>query len=228
YWHGFLQAWDSGAASIHLLIGEKNLLTKDNQIQQGYAQLQNIRGPDGQDIIAPTLHQWLRAAVLTAYAEPAKLVSSLRKWCTMEEGINLVQQMGMAHALVTGSNPDRVAVTSIKMQFLRGVPASLKPSIIPAATNAMGNIGTLADTLREIGAVISGPSIRVVNKGRPAKPKGVTTQVTRKQMRNNLVQTASIQKSQPPQPHHQFHAHPPPLPATSRQCTTWQIPKQQK
>ena len=78
----------------------------------------------------------------------------------MEEGVNLVWQMGMAHALVTASNLDRVAATrSIKMQFLRGVPASLKPLIIPSVTNVTGNVGTLANTLREIGAVTLGPSM---------------------------------------------------------------------
>ena len=130
----------------------------DDQIQRGYAQLQNIRGSDGQDIIAPTLYQWLCAAVLTAYAEPVKLVSSLGNWCTMEEGINLVRQMAMAHALIMGSSPDRVAaMRSIKMQLWRGAPASLKPLIVPSVTNVTGNVGTLANTLREIGAVTLGP-----------------------------------------------------------------------
>ena len=69
-----LWAWDSGAASIPLLMGEKGLLSpiaSDDQIQWGYAQLQNITESDGQDLTAPMLYQWLRAAVLTAYAEPA-------------------------------------------------------------------------------------------------------------------------------------------------------------
>lgn len=46
--------------SIHLLVGQKYLLTPiatDNKIQQGYAQLRNIRGPDGWDIVAAMLHQ---------------------------------------------------------------------------------------------------------------------------------------------------------------------------
>jgi len=75
----------------------------------------------------------------------------------MEEGINLLWQMGMAHALVMESNPDSVAVTrSVKMQVLGGVPASLKPWIIPAVTNVTGNVDTVANTLREIWAVILG------------------------------------------------------------------------
>uniref|UniRef100_A0A8C8B5N5 Uncharacterized protein n=1 Tax=Otus sunia TaxID=257818 RepID=A0A8C8B5N5_9STRI len=230
-----LQAWDSGAASINSLVGEKDLLNpiaNADQIQRGYAQLQNIRGPDGGDIIAPTLYEWLCAAVLTAYAEPVKLVSSLTNWCTMKEGINLARQMGMAHALVTGSNPDRVAaMRSIKMQFLRGAPASLKPLVIPAVTNDKGNVGALADTLRETGAVISRPSVQVVNKGKPEKTKGVTARVTRKQMWNDLVQAsipqseidgittsevfrrwqklALTQKANHPWPHHQLRTHPP-------------------
>lgn len=194
-----LRAWDSGAASIHLIAGEKDLLSpiaNDGQIQRGYAQLQNVRGPDGRDVVAPTLYQWLCAAVLTAYAEPVELVSSLGSWCTIEEGINVVWQMGMAHALVAGSNPDSIAVTrSIKMQFLRGAPASLKPLIIPAVTNATGNIGALADTLRDIGDVISGPSVQAVNKGKAAKAKGVTSGVTRKQMWNDLVR-AGVPRSE--------------------------------
>ncbi|PKU31808.1 hypothetical protein llap_17887 [Limosa lapponica baueri] len=86
-------------------------------------------------------------------------------------------------------SPDRVAVTrSIKMQLLREVPASLNPLIIPEVTNATGNVGALANILKEIGAVTSGPSVQVVNKGKLAKPKGVTSCVTRKQMWNDLVQ----------------------------------------
>lgn len=75
------QAWDSGAVSIHLLVSQKDLLTPiatDNKIQQGYAQLRNIRGPDGWDIVAAILYQWLCVAVLTAHADTAQLVSSLR------------------------------------------------------------------------------------------------------------------------------------------------------
>lgn len=89
-----LQAWDSCAACIHLLIGEKHLLSptvSDNQIQQGYAQLQNIKAPDRKDVAAPMLYQWLCDAVLTSYADTAKLVSSLGNWCTMEEGISFLQ-----------------------------------------------------------------------------------------------------------------------------------------
>ncbi|PKU32057.1 ras-related protein rab-21 [Limosa lapponica baueri] len=44
-----LQAWDSGAASIHLSVSEKDFLsprTIDDQVEQGYDQLQNVRGPD--------------------------------------------------------------------------------------------------------------------------------------------------------------------------------------
>ena len=94
----------------------------------------------------------------------------------------------MAHVLITGFNSDRVSLTrSIKMQLLRGAPGSVKPLIIPAVPNATGNVGALANTLREIGTVTSGPSVRVVNKGKLAKPKGVTSQVMRKQMWNDLV-----------------------------------------
>uniref|UniRef100_A0A663EF42 Uncharacterized protein n=1 Tax=Aquila chrysaetos chrysaetos TaxID=223781 RepID=A0A663EF42_AQUCH len=209
--------WLFPPASIHLLAGEKDLLSpiaNDDQIQRGYAQLQNVRDPDGRDIIAATLYQWLCAAVLTAYAEPVELVSSIGSLCTMEEGINLVWQMGMAHAIVVGSNPD---------SFLRRAPASLKPLIIPAVTNATGNVGALR-----------------------AKPEGVTSRVTRKQMWNDLVRAstpqseidgittsemfcqwqklASMQKSRLP-----LAPLPTPCPpSTSRQCTTWQMPKQQK
>lgn len=97
-----LWAWNSGAASICLLMDEKDLLSPiagDDQIHRGYAQLQNIRDPDGQVIIERKLYQWLYAAILTAYADPVVLASSLRNWYTMEEVINLVRQMGMAHAL---------------------------------------------------------------------------------------------------------------------------------
>ncbi|PKU30362.1 ef-hand calcium-binding hypothetical protein [Limosa lapponica baueri] len=44
-----LQAWDSGAASIHLSVSETDFLSPgaiDDQVEQGYAHLQNVRGPD--------------------------------------------------------------------------------------------------------------------------------------------------------------------------------------
>lgn len=172
-----LRAWDTGAASIHLSVSEKDLLspiTHDDQIQRGYVQLQNIRDPDGQDIIASTLYQWLCAAVLTAYAKPVELVLFLGKWSTTEEGIHLVRQMGMAHALIMGSNPDRVTVTRVmKMRLLRGAPASLAPLITPAVINVTSNAGALANILSEIGAVALEPSVWVSDQGKPAKPKGV-------------------------------------------------------
>jgi len=55
----------------------------------------------------------------------------------------------------------------------------------------MGDVDTLADTFRETGAAISGPSVQVMNKGKLAKPKGVTARVTRKQVRNDLVQAGT-------------------------------------
>lgn len=60
---------------------EKDLLSPidgDDQIQRGYAQLQNTRDPDGQVIIERKLYQWLCAAILIAYADPVELASSLR------------------------------------------------------------------------------------------------------------------------------------------------------
>lgn len=72
---------------------EKDLLSptaSEDQIQWGYAQLQNIRGPDGQDAAAPTLYKRLGTAVLIAYADAANLVLFLRNWCTMEEGISFL------------------------------------------------------------------------------------------------------------------------------------------
>lgn len=73
----------------------------------------------------------------------------------MKEGSSLVWLMSMAHALITGSNPGRLAVMRIiKTQLLRGVPPSLKPLIITAVRSATGNGGVLPNTLREIGAII--------------------------------------------------------------------------
>lgn len=68
------------------------------------------------------------------------------------------------------------------MQLLKRAPASLKPLVIPAVTNATRNVGALANTLREIGAVTLGPSVQMVDKEKLAKPKGVTPWVTRKQI----------------------------------------------
>lgn len=68
-------------------------------------------------------------------------------------------QMGMAHALFLGSNLDKVAITSDKVQFLGGVPASLKALTTAAVTNATGNVGALVNSLGEILAVILGPSV---------------------------------------------------------------------
>lgn len=43
-----LRAWDSGTATIYLLMGEKKSI---KPYSQGYAQLLNIRGPNGQDVV---------------------------------------------------------------------------------------------------------------------------------------------------------------------------------
>lgn len=92
---------------------------------------------------------------------------------------------------ILGSNPGRVAVTeSTQMQLLTGagVPASLKPQIISSTPDCWCNVGTQATSLRETGAVTSGPSVQVVNKGKAAKLKGVASQVMRKQTWDDLVQ----------------------------------------
>lgn len=177
---------------------------------------------------------------------------SFRKWHTMKEGVNSLRQMGMAYASTTGSSPVTAAVrTSIKRQLLRGAPASLKPVIIPAVVNATGSVGDLANTLWEIWALISGPSVQVVDKGKPAKQKrGDTPQVTRRQMWNDLLQ-AGVPRSEingittsemfcqwqklshtqktrlPPAP---LPAPRPPtaLPAASGQGSAWKMPKQHK
>ncbi|XP_064898024.1 uncharacterized protein LOC110355336 [Columba livia] len=165
-----LPAWDSGAVSIHLLADEKDFLSPiayDDQIQQCYAQLQTVRGLDRQDIIARTLYQRLCAAVLTAYAEPVESVLSCGNWCTMEESIDLVWQIWVTYALIMGSDSDRVAVT-----------------------NATGNAGTLANALRGIGAVISGPSVWVLDNGNLEKLKRVIAQVMRTLRWNDLVQAS--------------------------------------
>lgn len=161
--------------SIHLLADVKDFLSPiayDDQIQQRYAQLQTVRGPDRQDIIAPMLYQCFYAAVLTAYAEPVESVLSHGNWCTTKESVDLVQQMGVGYTLITGSDSDRVAVT-----------------------NATGNAGTLANALMGIGAVISGPSVWVVNNGNLAKLKRIKAQVMRTLMWNDLVQ-AGIPRSE--------------------------------
>lgn len=161
--------------SIHLLADEQDFLSPiayGDQIQQQYAQLQTVRGPDRQDIIAPTLYQCLCAAVLTAYAEPVESVLSRGNWCTMEESIDLVRQMGVVYALIMGSDSDGVAVTS-----------------------ATGNAGTLANALRGTGAVTSGPSVWVVDNGNPATLSRVTAQVMRTLVWNDLVQ-AGIPRSE--------------------------------
>lgn len=52
-----------------------------------------------------------------------------------EEGFSFLQQMGMAHAQITGSSLDGAAVTeSIIIQLLRGAPVSLKTLITLAVT----------------------------------------------------------------------------------------------
>lgn len=159
---------------IHLLVGEKDLLTSlatDNKVQQGYAWLRITRGTDGWDIVALKLYQWLCTAVLTAHENAAESVSSLGNWCTMEEGIGLLWQMEATHALITGTNPDEVAVTSIKMQFVKGAPNKLKPLVILAVTYATGNIGALTDALRDIGTMASEPAVRVLRENKSSKPK---------------------------------------------------------
>lgn len=65
-----------------------------------------------------------------------ELVSSLGKWCATEKGINLAQQRGMAQVLVTGRDPDGVAVTRrMEMHFLRGLRAPPLPCLAPQCYN---------------------------------------------------------------------------------------------
>lgn len=65
------------------------------------------------------LYLMLRAAVLAAFVNVAKSLSSLRNWCIIEEGINVAQQMGMAYALITGANLDRAVRGDISKLRLR-------------------------------------------------------------------------------------------------------------
>uniref|UniRef100_A0A8C3JKN9 Uncharacterized protein n=1 Tax=Calidris pygmaea TaxID=425635 RepID=A0A8C3JKN9_9CHAR len=194
-----LRVWDGAAASIHLILSEKDLLspiTTDDNIRRAYIQLQNITGPDGQDIVAPTLYQWLCAVVLIAHPDPSQLAASLGPWHTIAEGITVLRQIGMAHALAMGANPDDVLVTKVmRMQFLKQASESLKPLIVSTVTDATGTIGALVNKLREIGDTMSGPSVRVINRRKQTKSNGATARITRKQIWADLVQ-AGVPRSE--------------------------------
>lgn len=102
--------------------------------------------------------------------------------------MSLVQQMEVAHLVITGSSLERASVMkSIKTQLLRGASASVKPSIIPTITSTIGNTDVLANAFREIEAVFPEPSVGMVNKEKSAKPRIVNSQVTRKQTWRDLV-----------------------------------------
>lgn len=85
------------------------------------------------------------------------------------EGFSFLQQMGMAHALITGSSLDGAAVTKrIKIQLLRG--ACLTEDLdYTSSHSATGNRGVLPNTLGEIWALISEPAVRVVNENHLTK-----------------------------------------------------------
>lgn len=98
----------SGTASIYLLMGEKDpqptTIGSENTLNSKRSGI-----PTGSRITTSLPYHTLCAAVLKAFANLAKSLSSLRNWCILE-GISLAQQMGMAYALITGANVDR-AVT---------------------------------------------------------------------------------------------------------------------
>lgn len=107
----------------------------------------------------------------------------------MEESIGLLRLVGTGYALTTGSNLVDVAVMrNINMQFVKGALDKLKPLIIPAVTYVTGNIGAFTNALRDIGAVISESALQEVRENKLSKLKRVTSQVTRKEMRNNCMQ----------------------------------------
>lgn len=77
----------------------------------------------------------------------------------------------MAHALIMGCNQTGSSNERYQTAASRGTFASVKPLTIPAVINDTGHVGALTNTLREIGAVTLGPSVRVVNKGKLVKPR---------------------------------------------------------
>lgn len=182
-----------------MLAAEKDLLcpiSKNDSIQREFVQLRNIRNADGQDITAPTVYQWLCAAVLRTHTDPRELMPSLGSWSTISDGTILLREMGMAHALLTGTSPDNIPITrSIRMELLKRAPVSVKPCLISTIQAATGNVGALVTAMKDLETMPSGPSVRMVNKGKSAKSKGSTAQVTRKQMWHDLLQ-AGVPRSE--------------------------------
>uniref|UniRef100_A0A8B9PFB1 Uncharacterized protein n=1 Tax=Apteryx owenii TaxID=8824 RepID=A0A8B9PFB1_APTOW len=196
-----VRAWDAGAGSLSLVREELNLmspLSTDAQVQYYLTQLTALRVGAGNIIVAPTLYQWLCAAVVGAYPSTDELAATVGAWRTLEEGINVLQQLGVAIGLADGEGPDGVEITwQMKTQLLRGAPSALKPLLFGIVMPATGTVGALIHNIRDL-TLVGEPDTkqaRVVWNSKGRKLAGTTKlsgKVTRRQMWTDLLQAGVL------------------------------------
>uniref|UniRef100_A0A8B9QF73 Uncharacterized protein n=1 Tax=Apteryx owenii TaxID=8824 RepID=A0A8B9QF73_APTOW len=180
------RAWDAGAGSLSLVREELNLmspLSTDAQVQYYLTQLTAPWDGAGNIIVAPTLYQWLCAAVVGAYPSTDELAATVGAWRTLEEGINVLRQLGVAIGLAGGEGPDGVEITwQMKTQLLRGAPSALKPLLFGIIMPATGTVGALIHNIRDLTLV--GRKLAGTTK--------LSGKVTRRQMWTELLQAGVL------------------------------------
>uniref|UniRef100_A0A8B9NVV7 Uncharacterized protein n=1 Tax=Apteryx owenii TaxID=8824 RepID=A0A8B9NVV7_APTOW len=178
-----VRAWDAGARSLSLLREELNLmspLSTDAQVQYYLTQLTAPQDGAGNIIVAPTLYQWLCAAVVGAYPSTDELAATVGAWRTLEEGINMLRQLGVAIGLADGEGPDGVEITrQMKTQLLRGAPSALKPLLFGIVMPATGTVGQTRAVWNSKGRKLAGTT-------------KLSGKVTRRQMWTDLLQAGVL------------------------------------
>ncbi|XP_068782223.1 uncharacterized protein [Struthio camelus] len=196
-----VRAWDAGAGSLTLLREELNSmspLSTNAQVQYYLTQLTSVRDGAGNVIEAPTLDQWLCAAVVGANPSTGELATTVGVWRTFEEGINALRQLGVATGLADADRPDGVEITwQMKTQLLRGAPSALKPLLLGTVMPATGSVGALVNNIRDL-ALVGGPDTKQARAAWNSKVKklaGTTKlsgKVTRRQMWTDLLQAGGL------------------------------------
>uniref|UniRef100_A0A8B9PI82 Uncharacterized protein n=1 Tax=Apteryx owenii TaxID=8824 RepID=A0A8B9PI82_APTOW len=167
-----VRAWDAGAGSLSLVREELNLmspLSTNAQVQYYLTQLTSVRDGAGNVIVAPTLYQWLCAAVVGAYLSTNELAAAVGAWCTFEEGINVLRQLGVAIGLAGADGPDGVEITwQMKSQILRGASSALKPLLLGTVMPETGTVGALVNNIRDL-ALVGEPDTKQARAVRNSK-----------------------------------------------------------
>uniref|UniRef100_A0A8C4XXG2 Uncharacterized protein n=1 Tax=Gopherus evgoodei TaxID=1825980 RepID=A0A8C4XXG2_9SAUR len=154
-----VRVWDNAGNTVLLLYYELRQLGVMAQDAQVRAEMSTLGPPAEGQPESPSLYRWLAEAVGAAYPSVGELEALVSPWKTISEGIQALQQLGMAWAVSTGGTegPDDMLVSkSTKAAFIRTAPDELKPSLLAVVMAADGRVGDLAATLMQLGTALAG------------------------------------------------------------------------